>query len=75
LRQKKNEGRWVAYHGDERVGIARTKPELVREIVRRSIPRDESYVTLIRPRDLPPWEPEEIEPTHPHHLENGPAKS
>jgi hypothetical protein len=69
LKQRRNRGKWVAYHGDERVGTAATKPELVREILRRGIPRDGYYVGRIQPQTLAPWEPVDVEPIHPRHLE------
>ena len=49
---------WAGYHLDQRVGIARTKTELVLEIERRGIGPEEWYVGLIFPH-VP--EPEEIE--------------
>ena len=49
---------WAGYHLDQRVGIARTKTELVLEIERRGIRDDEWYVGIIR-EHIP--EPEEIE--------------
>jgi hypothetical protein len=62
LKDKRNHGRWVAYHGDELVGIARTESELLRECIRRRLPDDEYDLDVIEPRLLPPWEPEKIEP-------------
>jgi predicted HTH domain antitoxin len=49
---------WAGYHLDQRVGIARTKTELVLEIERRGIGPEDYYVGIIR--DHVP-EPEEIE--------------
>ncbi len=69
LKKGRNHGRWVCYHGEELVGIARTKTELIRECLRRGLPDDAYFTTIIRPQDLPPWEPEEIEPIHNHHFE------
>src|SRR6202043_37952 len=56
LREKKNQDQWVAYHGDERVGIARLPQALLREIGRRKIPNGAYYQAVIRPREAPPWE-------------------
>jgi uncharacterized protein YnzC (UPF0291/DUF896 family) len=67
-----NRGKWVAYHGDERTGIGSTKTELIRDILGRGISRDNYFVGLIHPHELPPWETEEIEPIHPRHLESVP---
>jgi hypothetical protein len=62
LRSRKRE--WVAYHGDERVGFARTRAELYQECFRRGIHQGEFYVGRIRKRLEPPWEPIEIEPRY-----------
>jgi hypothetical protein len=52
-------GRYVAYHGDERVGIAPAVDDLIRECVRRGLPDDQYYVRVIEPTQL--IEEEEIE--------------
>ena len=62
LKARRTRGKWVCYHGDERVGVARTERELVRECVRRGLPDDEYHTDVIEPRSLAPWEVEEIEP-------------
>jgi len=69
LADRKNHGRWVSYHGEERVGIARTDTELIRACARRGIRDDACYLATIRPRALPPWEPEEVEALGAQHLE------
>jgi hypothetical protein len=61
LRDRGNRGRWVAYHGDERVGIG-SYEELIRECLRRGLGDDAYDLEVIEPHALPPWEPEEIEP-------------
>ncbi len=71
LSQRKLLGRWVCYHGNERIGIG-THEELIRECRRREI-LDEAYLGRIRHRELPPWEPEEVEPLGPHHRD-GPTE-
>jgi hypothetical protein len=53
--------RWVAYHGDKRLGFARTLAELYQEAARHGVPTSELYVDRLAPRALPPWEAEEIE--------------
>jgi hypothetical protein len=68
LQIPKHRDNWVAYEGDKRIGIAHSKTELVREIIRRGIARDVYYIGIIQPQDLAPWEPEEIEPRHPRLL-------
>lgn len=67
LETKKNHGQWVCFNGDECIGIARTKAELIRTICERGLALDDYYAGIIRPHDLPPWEPIEMEPIHPHH--------
>jgi len=39
LKTKRNHGRWVCYHGDERVGIG-THEQLIRACIQRGIPDD-----------------------------------
>jgi hypothetical protein len=46
---KTHEGQWVAYHGDQRMGFARSKPKLVQECLRRGIPDDEFVVRGVGP--------------------------
>jgi len=69
LSQRKLRGEWVCYHGGERIGIG-SYEELIRECCRRGISDDASYVGRIRPQELPPWEPEDVEPLGPHHRED-----
>ncbi len=73
LSQRKLRGRWVCYHGDERIGIG-TYEELIRQCLGRGIPDDAFYLGRIRPQELPPWEPEDVEPLGPHHLEDDPTE-
>jgi hypothetical protein len=63
------QGSWVAYHRKVRIGIARDPLQLRLEIRCRGIPRGEYYFAVIRPREIPPWEVEEIEPVHSHHFQ------
>jgi hypothetical protein len=58
LANKRNERCWVAYHGDERIGIARNPDKLIREIQRRGLKSSEYYMGVIREHEP---EPEEIE--------------
>lgn len=51
---KQRRGEWVAYHGDRRVGIARTGLELYQECARQGIPFDDFIVTRIELE--PPYE-------------------
>ena len=60
LRNKRNLGKWVCYHGDERIGIG-SYEELIRECVRRGLGDDAYDLDIIEPRAIPPWETMEIE--------------
>jgi hypothetical protein len=44
-------GAWVAYHGDRRVGLAKTDLELYKLCARLGIPQDEY---IVRPVELEP---------------------
>lgn len=55
---------WVAYHGDERVGFAKTSEALYQRCLRRGLKRGEFYVARLRPRAQPPWEPEVVESSY-----------
>jgi hypothetical protein len=74
LRDRKNKGKWVCYHGDERVGIAPTGRELIGECLRRGLGTDECHLDVIEPRALAPWEVEEVEPLGPQHLDGYPPQ-
>lgn len=58
LADRKLRGRYVAYHGDERVGIAKDDEPLIRECLRRGLERDEYDILVIEPQSP---EPEEID--------------
>lgn len=62
LSKKSNLGKWVCYHGDERIGIAGDDEPLIRECIRRGLPGDTYYLDIIEPQTVPPWEEIEIEP-------------
>jgi hypothetical protein len=61
LTDERNHGKWVAYQGDERIGIARTEAELIRECVQRGLRDDEYDLDVIEAKARPPWEPEAME--------------
>lgn len=61
LLRTRRKGRWVAYHGDERVGFGHTQADLYRECIRRGYRTNEVFVALVEPHDVPPWEPIDIE--------------
>lgn len=75
LADQRNHGQWVCYHRDERIGIAASDDVLIRECLRRGIPNDEYEVSIIRPRAIPPWEPEEVESLGTWHFHDGTANS
>ena len=58
LLDRKLRGRFVAYQGDERVKIARSEPEVIRECLRRGLRPDQYDVFVIRPQSP---EPEEVD--------------
>jgi hypothetical protein len=75
LRDKRNHGKTVCYHGDQRIGISTSDEPLVRACLRQGIPDDAYDLFIIGPRDIPPWETEAIEDLGPQHFENGPAEA
>jgi hypothetical protein len=58
LKDRRLRGRCVAYHGDERIGIARDDEPLIRECLRRGLKREEYDILIIEPQSA---EPEEID--------------
>lgn len=61
LLRSRNKGRWVAFHGDERVGFGASQAELYRACFRRGFRSNEVFVGRVEPHDVAPWEPIEIE--------------
>ena len=57
LKDRRLRGKYVAYHGDERIGIAKDDEPLIRECVRRGLKREEYDILVIEPQTP---EPEEI---------------
>ncbi len=51
-------GDWVAYHGDERIGIDGDDEPLIRECIKRGLKADEYIVDVIEPK---PTEPEKVD--------------
>jgi len=58
LKDRRLRGKFVAYHGDERIGIARDDVPLIRECLRRGLERHEYDIFVIRPQSP---EPEEVD--------------
>jgi hypothetical protein len=54
-------GKWVAYHGDERVGFGKTQTELYQRCFARGLTRDDFIVGFTEPGAFDP--DEEIEVT------------
>lgn len=61
LRHRRDRGRWVAYHGDERIDLGKTRAEVYQRCLRRGLRLGEFYVTLIGEREAPPWVPTPLE--------------
>jgi len=61
LKSRRNRGKWVAYHGDEQLGIARTSTELYQRCLGRGLLRGQFYVGKIEEEETPPWEPTPLE--------------
>jgi hypothetical protein len=57
LMHRRNGWKWAAYHGDDRVTIARSKVDAYQECLRRGFPRGEFYVgkVVADPDGIPPW--------------------
>ncbi len=57
LKYRRNRGKWAAYHGEERVVIARSDFDAYQECFRRGLKRGEFYVGWLKedPDGLPPW--------------------
>ena len=55
LRDKRNRGKWVAYHHEERITLGKNRRELYQDCLRRGFQRGEFYVCQIEERTIPPW--------------------
>jgi len=57
LRDQRNHGKWVAYHGEERVTFGRTDVDVYQECFRQGLKRGEFYVGRLEedPDGVPPW--------------------
>ena len=57
LLDRRNDRKWAAYHGDERVTITRSKVDACQECLRRGLDRGEFYVGKLdaHPDGIPPW--------------------
>jgi hypothetical protein len=61
LKSRRNRDKWVAYHGDERVGIDKSRTELYQRCFGRGLRPGEFYVGKIEPEETPPWVPTPME--------------
>lgn len=57
---KTHRGKWVAYHGDERIGFGRTKTELCRESLRRGLTPNQFVVCGVEESVFDPDEEFEV---------------
>jgi hypothetical protein len=57
LMDRRNHRKWAAYHGEERVAIARSEVDAYQECFRRELKRGEFYVGKLdaHPDGIPPW--------------------
>jgi hypothetical protein len=57
LMNRRNHRKWAAYHGEDRVAIARSKADAYQECLRRGLSRGEFYVGKLEaaPDGIPPW--------------------
>jgi hypothetical protein len=58
LKNRRLRGKWIAYHGDERVKIGRTQTNVIKECNRRGLKTDQYDVFVIEPQSQ---EPEEVD--------------
>jgi hypothetical protein len=57
LTDRRTHRKWAAYHGDERVAIARSEVDAYQECFRRGLNRGEFFVGKLEadPDGIPPW--------------------
>jgi hypothetical protein len=57
LKDRRNRGKWAAYHGEERVAVQRSEVDAYQECFRRGLNRGEFYVGKLEPdpEGIPPW--------------------
>jgi hypothetical protein len=61
LKNRRHHGQWVAYHGDEQIGLGKTATELYQRCLLRGFQRGEFYVGKVETAETPPWEPTPLE--------------
>jgi hypothetical protein len=55
LKKWRYRDKWVAYHGDERIAIAKSGTELVQLCLARGLQRGDFYLGKIEYEPYPPW--------------------
>ncbi len=70
LRDRRTFHQWIAYHGDQRVGISSTAESLQRECLRRGLQDDEYYIGWIDASEL--LDEEDVGPRRPEWEETTP---
>jgi hypothetical protein len=55
LKNKRNHGQWVAYYGEERVSLGKTRTELYQHCLQQGRQRGTFYIGKIEEADIPPW--------------------
>ena len=58
LKDRRLRGKYVAYHGDDRIGVAEDDEPLIRECLRRALRADQYAIEVIEPKSP---EPEEVD--------------
>jgi hypothetical protein len=58
LKDRRLRGKYVAYHGNERVKVAKSETEVIRECLRRGLSDDQYDIFIIKPQSP---EPEEVD--------------
>ena len=57
---KTHRGKWVAYHGNKRIGFGKTETSLYQECFRRGLTRDDFIVGFVTPGAFDPDEEIEV---------------
>jgi hypothetical protein len=55
LKDRRNQGKWVAYSAKERIGIAGDDTELIQLCLRRGLQSKDYYLDIIETMSQPPW--------------------
>jgi hypothetical protein len=57
LKHKRNQGKWAAYHGEERIAVSASDAEAYQECFRRGLKHEQFYVGRLEasPDGVPPW--------------------